>query len=228
MRWAIAAMVLAVVANGVVLVSAGRERAAPAILTTLDVCAGHLVGGGTSDEAPALRLVVAPDSLLTPAGLDAPGLGALGFTEAVIAAVGRERDSTFRWPRARPAWVRLRQQSDSLRQLAVDEVAPRREQLARDSASVVVRGRVSLRIRRSGPPPSPGPGHDHAAADRLRPPGVIYPAVIELIPSRLHLDRVQSATLEGVMLTDTAGCAGRKQAVIANGVNGGIWVESVR
>jgi hypothetical protein len=55
---------------------------------------------------------------------------------------------------------------------------------------------------------------------------VIYPAVIELIPRQLHLDRRQIAALRGT-LTDTGGCAVKRQAVIANGVKGGIWVESV-
>jgi len=58
-------------------------------------------------------------------------------------------------------------------------------------------------------------------------PGVIYPAVIELIPSQLHLDHRQVATLRGA-LSDTAGCAVKKQAVVASGTFGGIWVESVR
>lgn len=220
MKWAIAAMALVVVANGVVLLSAGRERAAPATLTTIDVCAGHLVGGGTSDAPPALRLAVAPESLSIPAGLDAPGLRALGHAEAVIAAVGRERDSTFRWPRPRPAWVRLRQRSDSLEQWAVVEVAPQRELLPRDSTSIVVRGLVGIRERRTEPPPSP-------AAGRIRRPGVLYPAVLELIPPQLHLDRRQMATLRGA-LTDTVGCAIKGRAVIANGANGGIWVEAIR
>jgi len=226
MRWAIAAVALVVVTNGIVLVSAGRERAAPASLTTIDVCAGHLIGGGTSDAPPALRLVVAPESLSIPAGLDPPGLKALGFTEAVIAAVGREPDSTFHSPRPRPAWVRLRQRNDSLEQLAVVEVSPRRELLARDSGSIIVRGLVGLWAR-TAPPPSPATGHDHATAGRVRTPGVVYPAVIELIPSQLHLDRLQIATLRGA-LADTGGCAVKQQAVIAHGGKGGIWVESVR
>lgn len=227
MRWAIAAMALVVVANGVVLVSAGRERAAPATLTTIEVCSGHLVGGETSDEAPALRLRVAPDSLSIPPGLDAPGLRALGYPEAVIAAVGRERDSTFRWPRSRPAWVRLRQRSDSLAEFAVVEVAPRRELLARDSGTVVVRGLIGLRERRNGPAPDAMAGHEHAAPGVVRTAGVIYPAVIELIPSQLHLDHRQIATLRAG-LGDTAACAVTRQAVIASGAKGGIWVESVR
>jgi hypothetical protein len=227
MKWAIAAMALVVVANGVVLVSAGRERSAAATLTTIEVCAGHLIGGGTSDEAPALRLRVAPDSLSIPPGLDAPGLRALGYPEAVIAAVGRERDSTFRWSRSRPAWVRLRQRSDSLREFAVVDVAPRRELLAPDSGSIVVRGLIGFRERRSEAPPGPMSGHDHAAMGRVRFPGVIYSAVIELIPSQLHLDHRQIATLRAG-LSDTAGCAVTRQAVIAGGTKGGIWVESVR
>ncbi len=227
MKWAIAAMALVVVANGVVLVSAGRERSAAATLTTIEVCAGHLIGGGTSDEAPALRLRVAPDSLSIPPGLDAPGLRALGYPEAVIAAVGRERDSTFRWSRSRPAWVRLRQRSDSLREFAVVDIAPRRELLAPDSGSIVVRGLIGFRERRNGPPPDAMAGHEHAAPGLVRTAGVIYPAVIELIPFQLHLDRRQLGTLWGA-LTGRAGCAVTRQAVIANGGNGGIWVESVR
>lgn len=227
MKWAIAAMALVVVANGIVLVSAGRERAAPATLATIDVCAAHVIGGGTSDEPPALRLEIAPESLSLPAGLDAPGLRALGFAEAVIAAVGRVRDSTFRWPRTRPAWVRLRQRDDSLEQWAVAQVAPLRASLVRDSTSIVVRGLVGIRERRSGPPPNPATGHDHAAAGRVRSPGVIDPAVIELIPAQLHLGRLQAAALRSAP-ADTVGCARKRQAVIATGANGGIWVEAVR
>ena len=81
MRRAIAAMALVVLANGVVLVSVGRERAAPATRTTVAVCARHVIGGGTSDEAPALRLWLAPESLSTPVGLDAAGLRSLVFAE---------------------------------------------------------------------------------------------------------------------------------------------------
>ena len=226
MRWAIAAITLAVVANGVVLVSTGRERAAPAALTTINVCADHLIGSGTSDEAPALRLSLAPDSVSIPPGLDAAGLRALGHTDAAINIVGRERDSTFHWPRPRPAWVRLRQRTDSLAQWAIVEVVPRREQLARDSTSIVIRGLTGFRVRRSGPAPEPVAGHDHARGS-ARTPGVIYPAVVELIPSQLHLDHRQIAALRRE-ITDTTGCAVKTQAVIANGATGGIWVESVR
>lgn len=227
MKWAIAAIALVVVANGVVLVSAGRERAAPATLATIDVCAEHLIGGGTSDDPPALRLEIAPEPLARPAGLDATGLRALGFAETVIAAVGRERDSTFRWPRARPAWVRLRQRRDSLGRWAVAQVAPLRARLARDSTSIVVHGLVGLQERRRAPPPDPATGHDHAAPGRVGRPGVIQPAVLELIPVQLHLDRRQMAALRSA-LPDTAGCARKWQAVIANGASGGIWVEAIR
>jgi hypothetical protein len=53
------------------------------------------------------------------------------------------------------------------------------------------------------------------------------PDSTELIPSQLHLDRRQIATLRGP-LTDTIGCGVKRQVVIAGGANGGIWVESLR
>jgi hypothetical protein len=227
MKWAGAAVALVILANGWALISTARERAAPATRLTIDVCASHLVGGAGSDEPPALRLPVAPESLATPAGLDPPGLRALGFPDAAISAVGKERDSLFHRPRPRPAWVRLRQGHDSLEQWVVVEVAPRRELLARDSTSILVRGLVSFRVRMRGPPPGPAAGHDHAAMGRLGTPGVIYPAVAEVIPSQLHLDRRQIAVLRGA-LADTAGCAVKQHAVIASGARGGIWVEAVR
>ncbi len=227
MKWVLAAGALVVVANGVVLVSAGRERAGPAMHTTVDVCASHLIGGGDSDDAPALRLPLAPDSLFTPAGLEPDGLRALGFSEAVIAAVGRARDSTFRRPRPRPAWVRLRQRGDSLREWTVTEVVPPSERLPRDSASIVVHGLVSVRERRNLPPAAPTTAHDHAAATGAPTAGVIHAAVIEVIPFQLHLDRLQIAALRAV-LPDSSACAVKRQAVIASGANGGIWVESGR
>jgi hypothetical protein len=224
MKWGFAAAALVVVANGIVLVSAGRERAAPGTLTAIDVCATHLIGGGNSDDPPALRLTIAPDSLATPGGLDPAGLRALGFAEAAIAAVGTGRDSTLRSPRARPAWVRLRQQDDSLRRFAVTEVAPRREGLAPDSLSLIVRGRVAFRQRPVVPPPGPGAEH-HPAGVSARV--VVYPAVIEVIPAQLHLDRRQIAELRNA-LPGSAGCGATRQAMIAHGARGGIWVEALR
>jgi hypothetical protein len=227
MKWAIAALALVVVANGVALLSVRRERTAPATFVAIDVCAGDLIGGNASAEPPALRLVAAPESLSIPAGLDGPGLRALGFAEPVIAAVGRAPDSTFHWPRPRPAWARLRQGSDSLEQLTVVEVAPRRALLARDSASIVVRGLVGIQLRWRGPTPTSAGEHDHAAMSRVRTSGLIYPTVLELIPSQLHLNRLQATTLRNA-LAGAAGCTPKRQAVIANGANGGIWVEAVR
>jgi hypothetical protein len=109
----------------------------------------------------------------------------------------------------------------------VVDVAPLRARLARDSTSIVVRGLVGVRERRPAPPPDPAAGRDHAAMGRLRAPGVISAAVLELIPAQLHLDRRQVAALRRT-LTDTAGCARTRQAVIANGANGGIWVKAIR
>lgn len=227
MRRAVAAMGLVVLANGIVLISAQRERAAPATRTTVAVCARHVIGGGTSDEAPALRLWLAQESLSTPVGLDVAGLRALGFGETVVAAVGRERDSTFRAPRARPAWVRLRQRSDSLGEWTAVEVHPLGARPVPDSTSIVLRGLVAIRERPAAPPPDSAPGHDHAAMPRAHPTGVVHPFVIELIPPQLHLDHQQIAILRSG-LADTAWCEVQRQAVIATGATGGIWVESVR
>jgi hypothetical protein len=227
MKWAIAAATLVILANGVVLVSASRERAAPATMTTIDVCSAHLLGGGRSDDPPALRLILASESLSTPAGLDPAGLRALGFPETSVAFAGRTRDSTFRWPRARPAWVRLHQRSDSLARFEVAEVAPQRGELTPDSLSLIVRGLVSFREQLSAPapvPPAGAGGHDHATMARGYTPGILYPAVTEVIPSLLHLDRRQIAELRAA-LTDSVACATKKRVVIANGAAGGIWVD---
>ena len=221
MKWAIGAVALVVVANGVVLVSAGREHAAAATMATVEVCASHLMGGAGSDDPPALGLKVVRDTLRTPRGLDSAGLRALGFDQAAIAKLGRPRVDTARWTLERPAWVRLRQRDDSLRQFEAAEVAPRREQLAPDSTSLIVRGLVAVRWLRVGPPRPPADG---AGAP---PPDIIYPVVDEVIPSMLHLDRHQIANLRAA-LPDSAGCTITKQVVIAQGAKGGIWVEAVR
>jgi len=67
----------------------------------------------------------------------------------------------------------------------------------------------------------------HERGGPMRTSGVIYPVVSELIPQKLHLDRLQIAALRGA-LADRTGCALTKPVVIANGANGGIWVESLR
>ena len=229
MKWALIAGALVVTADAIALVSVARERAAPATLSSIDVCSGNLVGGGRSEEPPALLLRIAPDSVPVPTGLDAAGLRALGFPEVVIAGVGRPPDSTFRRPRERPGWVRLRQRSDSLGRFEVVAVAARRDLLSADSTSLVVRGRVGVFARYSPPPagPTAAEGHDHAAMGRRPSKGLLYPAVVEVIPAALYLDRGQSSALRSLP-SDSAGCRSRGRAVIASGAIGGIWVEAVK
>lgn len=222
MRWAVGALALVVTANAVVLISAQRERAAPVSRVSIDVCAADLAGGGSTSQPPALRLLLAPDSLVPP-GLDSAGLRALGFAAHVATAMGHEVDSTFRRPRPRPAWVRLRQTADSLARFRVAGVAPRRELLAPDTTSIVIRARISVRQRFAEPSTAPAPGGHE---DGVRSRGVLYPAVVEIIPSELHLDRHQSAALTRA-LSGATGCAARRRVVIATGKRGGIWVDSV-
>jgi len=219
MKSAVAALALIVVANTVVFVTASRERSAPATFTTVEVCAAHLMGGAESDDPPALRLTLVRDTSTTPRGLDSAGLHALGFHQADIAKVGRPQVDSARWTRERPAWVRLRQLDDSLRQFHAVEVAPRREQLAPDSTSLIIRGLVAVRWLRVGPP--------HPQGEGAPPADIIYPVVDEVIPAMLHLDRHQIANLRAA-LPDTTGCTITKQVVVAQGAKGGIWVEPVR
>jgi hypothetical protein len=230
MKWAFAAAALVVVANSVVLVSVRRERSAPATIATIDVCPANLLGTRSSDEAPAIRLRLVADSPPVVPGLDAAGLKALGFSDPTAMAAGRLRDSTFHWPSPRPAWVRLGQPGDSLGSFTVLEVSPRREALSRDSTSLILHGLIGYRERWNEPAPPPAAGgaaHDHAAMVRGRNPGILYPAVIELIPSLLHLDRGQIAQLRAG-LPDSAGCTVRHRVQIANGSAGGIWVQEVQ
>jgi hypothetical protein len=229
MKWAIVAAAVVIVANGVVLVSERRERSAPATHTPIEVCAADLLSAGNADEPPAIRLAITADSPRVVPGLDADGLRALGFNEASVAAAGHPRDSTFHWPRARPAWVRIGQRGDSFAQFLALEVAPRREALTADSASLILRGLVSFREQPGQPVPdsmAAGAGHDHAALKRELPSGVLYAVVSEVIPSRLHLDREQSAALRAA-IPDSGGCSVRRRVRIANGASGGVWVEGV-
>lgn len=218
MRSALAAIALIVAANTVVFVSARRERSAPATATTVEVCAAHLIGGAGSDDPPALRLTLVRDTSTTPRGLDSAGLRALGFGQADIAKAGQPRVDSARWTRERPAWVRLRQLDDSLRRFHAIEVAPRREQLTPDSTSLIIRGLVAIRWLRVGPP------HQHA--DGSPAEDIVYPVVDEVIPSMLHLDRDQIATLRAA-LPDSAGCAIPRRVRVAQGSNGGLWVLDI-
>jgi len=230
MKWAIAATALVVVANGVVLVSEHRARGAPATLTAIEVCSANLLGGEGSDDPPAIRLGLAADAPSVVQGLDSAGLRALGFSEASVLAAGRQRDSTFYWPRTRPGWVRLRQNDDSLGSFAVIEVAPRRAQLAGDSTSLILRGLITFRERRNDPPPASsagGAGHDHAAMAPDGTPGIVYPTVSEVIPALLHLERDQIAQLRA-SIPDSLGCSVKQRVLIANGANGRIWVAALR
>lgn len=226
MKRALAAVTLVLVANGVLLLLGASERSAPATLTTVEVCASHLTGGPGSDEPPTLRLDLAHDSAPVPAGLDAGGLRALGFSEAALAAVGRRQRAEYRAPFDRPAWVRLRQRREPDWTLVAVEVAPRRELLRPDTSSLIVPGLVALRAHWRPPPADSG--HVHGA----RPtPGedesTVEPYVSELELSRLHLSRDQIATLRAE-LPDTAGCAITVEVVVAQGTRGGIWVAGVR
>ncbi len=227
MKWAILAAGLVIASNGAVLISVFREDRSLAHRVTIDVCGANTVGGERSNQAPALRLETVTDSATT--GLDAAGLKALGFDEGVAAALARPRDSTFRWPRERPAWVALRQRGDSLKRFGVVAVASRREQLVPDSSSFVIRARVGIRFR-SDPSPGGGPEaapHQHGAPDTGRTSSRrLQAAVVEVIPSELHLNREQAGALREAAPKAT-GCRPRGRAVIASGANGRIWVESI-
>ncbi|MBK6781471.1 MAG: hypothetical protein IPI38_17065 [Gemmatimonadetes bacterium] len=227
MRWALGGIALVVVANAIALVPARRERAEPAAFSTIALCPGQLVGGAGSDLAPAIRLVLAPDSGPPAPGLDAEGLRALGFTERVIAVIGQERPTGFHWPSPRPAWVRLRQApEDSLRQFVAAEVRPRRELLVADSGSIVIRALVGLRQRMAAPAAPPTEGHDHGGAARPPVPALMSASVLELLPSQLHLDWAQVTALRALPGDSTA-CGGARRVRIANGAEGGIWVAGV-
>ncbi len=222
MKWAVAAAALVVAANAITLLSVTREQeAGPASVATVPVCEHQLVGGPGSDLAPALRLVLAPDSAGAAPGLDTAGLRALGHPTAFVAAVGHVRPDRFPWPVERPAWVRLRPGGDSLHLLEVAEVRPRREDLLPDSASFIVRALVGARERHD-PPPSPD-GHTHAAPVRYTP-GVIYPAVLGVMPAELHLSSARIAALRA-QGPDSTACGGNRSVRVANGARGGVWVE---
>lgn len=220
MRRAIGGVVLVVAANTIALVPVRQERARPATLAPVSICSRQLVGGPGSDMAPAIRLELAPDSGPPAPGLDAAGLRALGFTDRVIAVIGQERPTGFHWPSPRPAWVRLRQApEDSLHQFVVAEVRPRREQLAADSGSILIRGLVGLRQRMV---PSPE-GHQHGGAAPATVPAPLTPGVLEVLPRELHLDWAQVTALRAVR-DDSTACGGARRVRVAQGAEGGIWV----
>jgi hypothetical protein len=229
MKWALAGAALVILANGLVLVSTARERSGPVTRTAVLACDADLRGGPGSNDPPGFRLTMAPESLTAIPGLDSAGLVALGFDRQSVAAVGRTRDTTFRWRRPRPAWVRLRQTGEADSRFMPVEVAARREQLVPDSATIIVRGLIGIREHLTAPvvapPPAPGGGHDHATVPPGYVPGILVPAVNEVIPHVLHLDRGQIAALRAA-LPDSAGCAPGK-LVIASGRRGGLWVEAV-
>ncbi len=229
MKWAVAAAALVVVTNGAILVSQYRQRTAPAATITIDVCAANLVGGGDSDRPPAIRLNLATDSTPVIPGLDSAGLTALGFSDASVRVAGRLRDSTFHWPRARPAWVRIAQQGDSFATFRALEVSPRRESLTRDSSSLILRGLIAFRGRSAAPPAQSGDsggGHNHAAMAGTMEEVTIVPVVSEVLPAQLHLDRNQIATLRAA-IPDSGGCTARRRVRIANGAGGGVQVVGI-
>ncbi len=221
MRWALGGIALVVAANAIALVPVRRERASPATLTTISICSGQLIGGPGSDMAPAIRLVLAPDSGPPAPGLESEGLRALGFPDRVITAVGQERPAGFHWPSPRPAWVRLRQApEDSLHQFVVAEVRPRRELLVADSGSIILRGLVGLRQRMA---PSPE-GHQHGGAAPAMVSAPLTAAVLEVLPRELHLDWAQVSALRAIR-DDSTACGGERRVRVAQGAEGGSWVE---
>lgn len=229
MKWAAAAAALVILTNGVVLVSEYRERSSATGTITIDVCAANLIGGGGSDQPPAIRLNLKMDTALAIPGLDSAGLKALGFSDANVRAAGRSRDSTFHWVRARPAWVRIAQQNDSFAAFTALEVSPRRESLTRDTTSLILRGLIAFQVRSSAPPAQSsdsGAGHDHAAMMGTRDETTIVPVVSEVLPALLHLDRTQIASLRGA-IPDSGGCSTRRRVRIANGATGGARVVGI-
>lgn len=226
MKRALAAVAVVLLANALVLGSVAREHAGPVTRTTITVCAPHLLGGAGSDAAPAIRLTLDQDPTITPAGLDSAGLRALGFSGEAAGASGKLRDSSFLWPRQRPAWVQLRQREDSVRRFSVTEVAARREQLAPDSLSLIVRGIIGFHEKRDEPPRDSS-GHQHGPPPAPGKPGIVYPMVDRIIPFDLHLDHAMLAALRAAIPPDS-GCGAARPVVIATGAQGELWIEEAR
>lgn len=222
MKWALVAAGIVVLANGVTIGQAARARGpAPVRLATVTVCARRVIGGPGSDIAPALHLDFTVDTLAPPDGLEAEGLRALGFGAQEIASIGAPPDSGYRPRPVRPAWLRLRQGSDSLRRLVVAEVRPALAALAPDTGSIVLRGSVGIRYRWVPPDRAAG-GHDHGGGAAVRP-GVMAATVVELFPARLHLNRAQVRALQALP-NDSTTCGGERRVTIAGATGGALWV----
>ena len=224
MKRLIAPVALVLAANAFVLALALRERGRPATPASVTVCSDLLVGGEHDrSRPPALLLTLAPDSAGTTLGLDSAGLRALGFPARVAGKTGQRRAYDEPWaPRQRPAWVRLRQRGDSLHRFQAIEVAPRRELLAPDSTSILVRGIVGF--VEHFPEPEAGSGaHDHGGPKPPSVPGILRASVIRLIPRELHLDHALIAELRRTIPPD-GGCGPAETVVVLQGDGGGIWV----
>lgn len=212
---------VAVVANAAAFVLIRIDRTGTISRTPVAVCRAQLAGSGSPEEQPQLVLSFAQDSGAV-TGLDSAGLRRLGFSGADLAILGQRQPgrSEYRWPRPRPAWVRLRQSDSAGRGFQPVEVARSRTALPPDSTSIVVRARVGLGLQFPAAPRD---------SDHVHRPGegaTVVGRVFEILPARLYLERPQFEAVRDA-LTDSSGCSLRR-AVLASASGGGLWVAEVR
>lgn len=223
MKWLLpAAIVLATSVLGII--PAWREQGYAISRVAMVTCAEDVGNEAAGSPSQTLRFQLAEEVSGHEFEITAQQLVALGFERADSAWLGQSKAPTGRWPSVRPAWARLRPDSGRDGRLVVEALGPSREEVWRDTASIVARVRVGWSFR---PMPDFAATRDSAPNPRPRlERRVMRFGVLELIPAALHITAEQDRAIRQVKAV--VECRGsHTRAVIANGPAGGVWVERV-
>lgn len=223
MKWLLpAAIVLLTSALGTI--SAWREQQHAISHVAMVTCAEDVGNEAAGSPSQTLRFQLAEEVAGSDLHVTADQLAALGFDRADSALLGLTKAPAGRWPSARPAWARLRPDSSRGGRLVLEEMGPTRAGVWRDTTSIVARVRVGWSFR---PMPDLGATRDSAPNPRPRlERRVMRFGILELIPAALHITAEQDRAIRQVKAVFE--CRGSTmRAVIANGPDGGLWIERV-
>lgn len=223
MKWLLPAAIV-ILSSALGTIPAWREQQHAISRVAMVTCAEDVGNEAAGSPSQTLRFQLAEEVAGSDLQVTADQLVALGFDRADATLLGPTKAPIGRWPSARPAWARLRPDSSRGGRLVLEEMGPTRAGIWRDTTSIITRVRVGWSFR---PLPQSVASQD-SAPNRLRPQEhrVMRFGVLELMPAVLHITAAQDRAIRQVKAA--AECRGSTtRAVIANGPDGGLWIERV-
>ena len=221
MKWLLPAGIV-FVTSALGIIPAWREQRHPISRVAMVTCAEDAGNEAAGSPSQTLRFQLAEETPDEWAHVTADQLVEWGFDRADSNWLHQTKPTGIRWPSVRTVWARLR--PDSLRggRLAIEAMGRTRAGVWRDTTSIVARIRLGWDYRPVPRVSSDTTASPHQTQERF----VFHFGTLELIPWSLHITAEEDRAIRQVNAGRS--CRGSTaRAVIANGPDGGLWIERV-